>query len=258
MEKQSTKLAGNDFPFSGDFLAGRLRKHLSHDDLYYIESLFDGTLTLPARETLVERGKRMDISAILVSGFMFRTIQMGGNRYIVGIHLPGDFVDLHAFALKRLDHSIVAVDDTRVAVVQHKKLKEVMDQRPHVARAMWFATLLDASIHRKWIHMMESLGAPRRIAHIYCELQTRLSLIGRANERVVRTPFTQKDIADMSGVSAIHANRAVSKLRELELAEIRRGSLYTDHWSALRKYAGFDASYLYGDGPLHLNEGWGR
>ena len=103
---------------------------------------------------------------------------------------------------------------------------------------------------------MDSLDAPQRIAHIYCEVQTRLHFVGLANERVVRTPFTQKDIADMCGVSAIHANRAVSKLRELELGEIRRGSLYVTDWTQLRQYAAFDPSYLYGNGPLKLNEGW--
>lgn len=244
------------FPQTANFLAGRLRKHLEHDDLQYVESLIDGTLSLPARETLVERGQRTDVSSILISGFMFRTIETSDRRYIVGVHLPGDFVDLHGFALKRLDHSVVAVDDVKIGIVRHATLEGVMQERPKIARALWFATLLDASIHRKWIQMLERLDAPRRIAHIYCELQTRLELTNRASERALRTPFTQQDIADMCGVSPIHANRAVSKIRELELAEIRRGTLYTDNWDALREYADFDPSYLYGDGPLNLNEGW--
>lgn len=256
MDIRRSAISGRTFPISGDFLAGRLRKHLSNDDLSYIEGLFESPRVLPAGEALVKEGERMDVSAMLVSGFMFRTVESAGNRHIVGIHVPGDFVDLHAFALKRLDHSIVAVDDASVAMVEHAQLERMMHERPHIARAMWFATLLDAAIHRKWIQMMEGLDATRRIAHIFCEIQTRLELIGRASGNVVRTPFTQKDIADMSGVSAIHANRAVSKLREIELAEIRRGSLYTGDWAALRKYAGFDPSYLYGDGPLKLNEGW--
>ncbi len=122
---------------------------------------------------------------------------------------------------------------------------------------MWFATLLDAAIHRKWIQMLEQLDAPRRIVHIYCELQSRLALSGRPAQRVLRMPFTQLDLADMCGVSVVHANRAISKMREMGLAQIRRGTLYTDDWEALRDYAQFDASYLYGDGPLKLNESWG-
>lgn len=241
---------------TGDFLSGRMRKHLAEDDLQYIEELVAAQLMLPAGEPLVERGQRIDESGILVSGFVFRTIETHSKRSIVGVHVPGDFVDLHGFALKRLDHGLTAVTDVKLGVVPHSNLERVMVERPHVARAMWFATLIDAAIHRKWIQMLESLDAPRRIAHIYCEIQTRLAFTGRANERVLRLPFTQQDIADMCGVSVVHANRAVSKLRELDLAEIRRGTLYTNDWSALRKYAEFDPSYLYGDGPLKLNEGW--
>ena len=115
---------------------------------------------------------------------------------------------------------------------------------------------LDAAIHRKWIQTLEQLDAPRRIAHLYSELHTRLDLIGRSVTRVLRTPFTQLDMADMCGVSAIHANRAVGKLRELGIAEIRRGDLYTNDWSALKDYAQFDPDYLYGNGPLKMKEDW--
>ena len=67
---------------------------------------------------------------------------------------------------------------------------------------------------------------------------------------------TQIDLADMCGVSAIHANRAVGKLRELGLGEIRRGDLYTSDWDALREYAQFEPDYLYGDGPLRFDQDW--
>lgn len=244
------------YPLTGNFLAGRLRDNLDADDLRYIEDLVSHERKLVDGEALVSRGDFASESAILIDGFMFRTIETDDRRFIVGIHLPGDFVDLHAFALKRLDHNVVSAGTCRVGIVPHERLKQTMEEQPNIARAMWFATLLDAAIHRKWIQMLEQLDAPRRIAHIYCELQTRLKMIGKAFPNAVRTPFTQLDLGDMCGVSAVHANRAVSKLREVELAEIRRGTLYTDNWPELKKYAQFEPSYLYGDGPLKLNEGW--
>ena len=58
---------------------------------------------------------------------------------------------------------------------------------------------LDAAIHRKWIRSLEQLNAPRRIAHLYSELHTRLDLIGRSVMRALRASFTQFDMADMCG-----------------------------------------------------------
>lgn len=244
------------FPLTGDFLAGRLREHLSPHDLAYIEDLIESVADCGAGERLAETGDSPETSRLLIEGFVFQTIETQKRRFIVGIHVPGDFIDLHGFALKRLDHALVSAGPVRLGCVPHTRLKQVMSERPDIARAMWFATLLDAAIHRKWIQILEQLDAPRRIAHLYAELQERLDLIGRPVTRALRTPFTQLDLADMCGVSAIHANRAVGKLRESGIAEIRRGDLYTDDWKILRDYASFDASYLYGDGALKLQQNW--
>lgn len=244
------------FPLTGDFLAGRLRQNLSLDDLDYIEELVENVEEHEDGTRLLERGVKTDRSTILIEGYIFRTIEIEDKRFITGVHVPGDFVDLHGFALKRLDHNIDAAGRVKVGCVSHDMLRRVMRDRPGVARAMWFATLLDAAIHRKWIQTLEQLDAPRRIAHLYSELHTRLDLIGRSVTRALRTPFTQFDMADMCGVSAIHANRAVGKLREIGIAEIRRGDLYTNDWSALKEYAQFDPDYLYGDGPLRVKEDW--
>ena len=226
------------------------------DDLEYIERLIDSVEEHGDGTRLLERGDVTDRSTMLIEGYVFRTIESGDRRYIVGVQVPGDFVDLHGFALKRLDHSIVAAGPVKVGTVSHESLRRVMQERPNIARAMWFATLLDASIHRKWIQILEQLDAPKRIAHLYAELHKRLELVGRNVPRTLRTPFTQIDLADMCGVSAIHANRAVGKLRELGVAEIRRGDLYTEDWERLQRYARFNADYLYGDGALKLDEGW--
>lgn len=237
----------SEFPLTGNFLAGRLRQRLGDDDLRHLEALVGPSRVLSDGEILIARGKIAHHATILVEGFLFRAITRDGKRFIVGVHVPGDFVDLHGFVLKRLDHDLVAVGPARIAQVAHERLNAVTQERPQIAKALWFATLLDAAIHRQWIRNLEALDAPQRIAHLFAELHHRLDLIGRNVTRALRTPFTQSDLADMCGVSAIHANRAVGRLRELGLAEIRRGDLYTADWSALEAYATFDPAYLYGD-----------
>ena len=256
MSRGVDHITDGGYPSTACFLAGRLRDNLAQDDLSCIEDMVTGERVLADREVLVERGDTVDSGAILISGMMLRTITEGEQRYIVGLQVPGDFVDLHGYALKRLDHSIVAAGTAQVGIVPHTRIDQAVRERPNLTRALWFATMLDAAIHRKWIQMLERLDAPRRIAHIYCELQTRLEMVGAGSQRAVRAPFTQLDLADMCGVSAVHANRAVSKLRETGLAQIRRGTLYTSDWPALRRYANFEPGYLYGTDPLKLNEMW--
>lgn len=237
----------DNFPLTGAFLAGRLRNRLSLDDQAYLENVAGEPRQLADGQTLLARGVPPECAHILIDGFMFSAIEKAGERFVVGVHIPGDFVDLHAFALQRLDHNLVAAGPARVARVEHSDLHTIVANKPVLAEALWAAALLEAAIHRRWIRNLEALDAPRRIAHLFAELHCRLSMIGRNVTRALRTPFTQSDLADMCGVSAIHANRAVGRLRDLGLAEIRRGDLYTSDWKALERYAGFDPGYLYGE-----------
>ena len=234
-----------EFPLTGDFLAGRLRAQFSEPDLAIIEDSMGEPRPLADGERLIARGEPLVRATMLIDGFMFDRVIKDGKRYIVGVHVPGDFVDLPGFALNHLDHDLVAAGPVRIAQVERDHLGEVTQARPGVARALWVATLLEAAVNRQWIRNLEALDAPQRIAHLYAELHHRLTLIGRNVSRTLRTPFTQTDLADMCGVSAIHANRAVARIRELGLGEIRRGDLYIGDWKALEGYAEFDPAYLY-------------
>lgn len=233
-------------PLTGSFLAGRLRREMASEDLDHLEAMAGERIYLSDREALARRGKALTRACLLRDGLMVRTIERGQRRSIVGLCVPGDFVDLQGVTLRRLDHDIIAVGNVELVAFDHAAIEQAFESRPALGRALWFASLLDAAIHRRWIQMLEQHDAPRRIAHIYCELHTRLAFTGRAEAGVVRTPFTQFDLADMCGVSAVHANRAVAKLRDMELAEIRRGTLYAVDWEGLQQYAQFEPAYLFG------------
>ncbi len=174
------------------------------------------------------------------------------RRHVVGMHVPGDFADLHAFALKRLDHNVVALGDTMLGYVSHKRLEQVVERYPHLTRLLWFGTLLDAAIQRQWILKMEQLPAPRRVAHVFAELWHRLDFVGLGRRDGLRTPMTQADLADMCGTTAIHMNRALCLLRKEGIAEFRRGALYVGDRARLERYGGFDPDYLYGRGELRV------
>ena len=239
-------------PLTGRFLMGRLRHAMSPEEKDLLESLIEETESFRKPTRILSRGELVNRSTMLIEGFMLRTIIHEDRRFIVGIHLPGDFVDLHGFALKRLDHDIVTVGETKVGYVSHDKLAQAIAKAPHLGRLMWFATLLDAAIHRQWIVTLEQLTAVRRVAHVFCALWCRLDLVGLGRRDGLRTPLIQADLADMCGTTAIYMNRALRQLRKEGLAEFRRGTVYVPDRKKLEAFAGFDPSYLYGDGALKV------
>ncbi|WP_370180038.1 Crp/Fnr family transcriptional regulator [Alteriqipengyuania sp.] len=244
------------FPLTGRFLFGRLRQTLTHEERAVIESLPEEIATYQSSSRIVASGSVCGRSTLLVEGFIVRGLEHlnggGEKRSALSLHVPGDFVDLHCFALKRLDHNVDTIGPAKLAYVPHEKLQEVLREKPHLARLLWSSTLLDAAMHRQWIMKLEQLTTPRRIAHIFAELWRRLEMVGLANADGFETPLTQADLADMSGSTAVHANRALRELREKGIAEFRRGKVIVQDRGALQDYADFAADYLYGEGQLAL------
>ena len=244
----------DQFPLTGRFLMGRSRHAMSEREKQIVEDLIEKVEHLEPGQRLLARGQVSNHSTMLVEGFIIRTIVEQGRRYIVGIQVPGDFVDLHAFALKRLDHDIYALGRITVGYASHDRLKQLHEHDPHLARLLWFATLLDAAIHRQWTLKLQQLKAPRRVAHMLAEIWYRLDMVELGRPNGFRSPLTQIDLADMCGTTAIHMNRALGELRRANLGEFRRGQVTVPDRAAFEAYGSFDPAYLYGEGILHVED----
>src|SRR3569833_3112576 len=104
-----------------------------------------------AGQDLAREGDRPDHSTLAVSGFTTRYRDLGdGQRQITALHVPGDFVDLHSFALKEMDHSVGALSNCRVIYFPHSALTVIPERFPHLTRVLWLMHLLDGAIRREW------------------------------------------------------------------------------------------------------------
>ncbi|RYG88447.1 MAG: Crp/Fnr family transcriptional regulator [Alphaproteobacteria bacterium] len=201
---------------------------------------FQREVHLDAGHVLAERGEAIEKANLVIDGFLLHTLHDGPKRAIVGVSLPGDIVGLSAFGIGSMGHSVVTAGPASVRQLEFPLFEELSARMPSIVLQM---ASLEAAVQRQWIANCQRLTAPQHIAHLFCEWRHRLA---RSNgmKQVVRTPFSQTDLGDMCGISAIHANRAVANLRNAGLAEIRRGDLYTSDWTELEKCARFDPSYL--------------
>ncbi len=240
------------YPLTGRFLMGRSRHALGEREKDILESSISEVAEYDRQQRILARGELADRSTMLIEGFILRTIVENGRRYVVGIQVPGDFVDLHAYVLKRLDHDVVTLGPTKVGFVAHERIGHIHETVPHLSRLLWFSTLLDAAIHRQWTLKLEQLKASRRVAHRIAEIWKRLEMVGLARPNGFRSPLTQTDLADMCGTTPIHMNRALSELRREDVAEFRRGLVIVRDRQRLEKAGDFDPAYLYGDGPLKI------
>jgi len=224
----------------------RARDDISAEEEQAIRDMVAEQHEHAADEVIVRAGEKLKASTLLLDGVIARAHSLKeGGRQITELHVAGDFADIHGFTLKRLDHDLVAMTRCRVAAVPHDRLKEVTSSHPHLARVYWFGTNLDAAIHRTWSVSLGRRRASARMAHLFCELNIRLGIVGLARDNAFDLPLTQDELADCLGLTPVHVNRTRKELRERDLLEFRSGRVSIYDLPTLEQLAEFDPAYLY-------------
>jgi CRP-like cAMP-binding protein len=238
----------NDERFGVFFRRLELRDRITDEEKAVLIEAFDAPELLPVQSAIVREGERPTKSVLVLSGISCRTRTLrNGERQIVAVHLPGDFVDLHGFLLKTMDHDVEALTPCVVARLPHPYLERITERFPHLTRLLWLLTLIDAAIIREWAVGLGVRSASERMAHLFCELNTRLTAIGLAANNTFLFPVAQSTLKDILGLSAVHTNRTLMDLRQRNLVSWEKGILTILDPKRLYEEALFDEGYL------HLN-----
>jgi CRP-like cAMP-binding protein len=201
---------------------------------------------IPSDTDLVSEGDTPTRSTLLVSGYTMRyRVLADGGRQITSIHVAGDFVDLHSFPLKEMDHSVGTLSECRVVAFAHSDLRILTETRPHLTRLLWLMTMLDSAIHREWLVGMGRLSALERLAHLICELLVRLEVVGANDGEGFAFPVTQGVLADTLGLSSVHLNRVLQELRQTGLVEWSGARVRVLDRARLMALSQFDDRYLH-------------
>lgn len=222
------------------------RDKLSDAERARLKALKTRNVRFNGGDVIVARDVVVDQSCLMIAGMSARVhfLSRGNDRVITALHVPGDFVDLHGFVLAGLEHTIVAMGPTEVEFVSHDQLREITNDWPHLTRLLWMSTTIDAAIHRQWLVAAASLRSSAHLAHLLCELYTRLSSVGAAKDYKFTLPLLQRDLANILGYSPIHINRAVRDLRERGLIRWSGTEIEILNWPGLVALARFKPDYL--------------
>lgn len=203
-------------------------------------------------EVLVHAREPTRQCLILLSGLVHRYKTLAdGRRQSLELSIPGDFVDLHSFTMKRIDHDIACLRDCRVAPVPHERLEAITASLPHLGRLLWLNTMIDSAIHRELIVSLGARSAVQRMAQLFCEMAVRYEAVGLGSRAGYDLPLTQQDLSEILGLSLVHANRTVRELRERGLTTFHGQKLTIHDWAGLTELADFDPLYLFLGGQAH-------
>jgi CRP-like cAMP-binding protein len=223
---------------------------LSSDDLTALRSLRVIERALSHREPLWRESDRPLQCAMLLSGFLCRRKIAGDRDQILAFSVPGDFPDLQTLHLGSIDHDLLSIGPSRVGLVTHEQLNDLLGRSKTLTHLFWRETLLDAAMFREWVCNVAAREALSRVAHLICEIEARLEVVGLAEDGKFILPFTQQDIANACGISAVHANRTLQTLRRRDLIAWDGRTVAVLDRGALRELGEFVSDYLHQSQPV--------
>lgn len=218
---------------------------LSEEEKALLAEAAGDTRSFGARQDIVVQGSRPKVSSLLVEGLSGRYVDLrDGTRRISGLHVSGDFVDLHSMLLKPMDHGILAMSDCTVLQFPHENLLRVTNAHPQLTRLLWFLTLVDAAVHRQWLVARGGLDSLGEAAHLLCELYLRHRAAALTRGETFTLPMTQQDFGNALGKSAVQTNRVIQTLRKLGFISWKGQQIAILDWDSLAELGEFDPTYL--------------
>lgn len=210
-----------------------------------VAGLFSGTRFAAAQQIAVPPEDRPQKSYLILRGLAARFhITEDGRRRFSALHVAGDFIDLHGFLLKKMDHGILALTDCVFVTAEHAELEKYSHSEPQITRWLWMSTVIDAAIYRSWIVAASLKTADRTLAHFFCEYYVRLKTVGYATGYEVELPLAQSVVADLLGISNMQLTRALKSIRSRGFISWKDGHLVIEDFAGLAAHGSFDPTYL--------------
>lgn len=201
------------------------------------------------RVDLVHEGEKPEGVFLIMEGMACRyKRRASGVRQIMAYMVPGDLCDLDVALLDTMDHSLATLSPCKVARIDPGTIGELKRDHPQITHALRLCTLVDQATLREWLLNLGRRSSDERLAHLFCELLLRLQAVGLAPEGRYALPVTQHDLADTTGLSAVHVNRTLQTLRRSGLIALDGGTLSVLDLAGLKALAEFKSNYLHLDG----------
>ncbi|TVQ29512.1 MAG: Crp/Fnr family transcriptional regulator [Geminicoccaceae bacterium] len=167
-----------------------------------------------------------------------------GGRQVVDFQIPGDFLGLRSLLLRMSDHSVAAVTEIVACEIDAAELQNALATAPRLGMALLWAVSRDEAMVVEHLVGIGRRAPLARAAHFFVELHQRLQLAQLATATSYACPLNQYLLADALGLTAIHLNRTLRRLRERGLMTLKAGTVTIHDVAGLTALAEFESGYL--------------
>ena len=190
------------------------------------------------RRVFREPGAPRDEVMFVRSGILAKyKTDSAGRRQIVALRFPGEGILPSG---GRAEYGIQAIVRSEVMVGKASDFEPIVNAHPEMHRFFFRLIQRNESIGYEWLVNCGRRDSVARVAHLLCETAARLHV----DESRMTNPFTQQQIADITGQTSVNVNRVLADMERQGLIRRSGREIEFRDWAEMRRVASFQPSYL--------------
>lgn len=218
---------------------------MSAEEADFLEDCQATIRKLGADTTFLRDGDDLKHTYIIRKGWAIRYATMeDGRRQILSFALPGDILGLHAGFKRKATYSAASLTKIELGVVNPNQMLEIARRYPILSAGLSWCTAREFSILGDQALRLGRMTAYERIAHLILELHSRQVLIKGLEDDWMDFPLTQGELADALGLSLVHINRQLMRLRREKMIETQRRRLRILDLEGLKQATEFNDQHM--------------
>ena len=212
-------------------------KNLPDDKIDFIQSIKSNHLQQDAGSWIIHAGQAAELYT-LFSGWAFRFKTLpDGRRQILNFMLPGDVLGLQASLFSDALYDVVALTAVELCVFPRSKIWLLFERMPELAFDLtWLGAREESQVDDN-LTSVGARSATERVAALIIGLYRRADQLGMVRDKTLLFPLNQQHIADALGLSLVHTNKTINKLRRMGVFDLSHGSLTLQNFSVLERIA---------------------
>ena len=213
-------------------------KPINDLELAFINEMKRDHLVCPPGGEIIAAGQDQAELYTLYAGWAIRCKTLpDGRRQILNILLPGDLIGLQGAMFEAAAYSVEAITEVQLCLLPRRKMWSLFENMPELAFDVTWLGSREESIVDENLTSTGQRTAAERIAALIIQLYKRLNVLGMVVNGAMPFPLTQQHIADTLGLSLVHTNKSLAKLRKLGMFSQTNSTLLLSNTKALESLA---------------------
>jgi CRP-like cAMP-binding protein len=222
---------------------------VSEEEVRFTQKYRNKYCAFSAGEVLHQEQDKINYAFTLHTGCLILYNRLlNGNRQILRVVLPGDFVGFSRNSKGKLLYSIEAIMDAKICLFSDDSVSKMTSEHPEIGKRLMDLQLNDVALYQQQLLSLGQKTATESLAYLIMELYTRIKVqapeMCNDKNNEVFFPLNQSDMGDALGLTNVHINRVISTFKKQGLITFKYKRISVLNEDKLSEIGQFDVGLI--------------